>query len=288
MAALLMVACAWGVTFPLGKYIIERMPVYSYLTMRFLIASALLLPFARRDLRRAKAADVKVSILIGLMLFIAFAFQSQGLAHTTAAKSSFANGLYVILTPLLFSALFRAPLRKPAIIAGVLATLGTALLGGDFSGLHGWDLGVTLTVISTVFTALQIVALARYAVLIKATVLTFIQTSTVALGCLGLSLATETWTWDVGLFIWASIIFLAVFATVLAYFVQCRAQRQIDHTATAVIMSMECVFGALLAWIFLDETIGPALLVGCALLFAAMIIAQLGAAAPGRGETDRR
>lgn len=273
--ALLSVAFIWGFTFPLGKYVVERMPLFTYLAIRFFIASALLLPFVFKRLQKTSGREIIISSVIGLMLFAAFAFQTMGLKYTTAAKASFANGLYVVLTPILYFLIFRTPLRKTAIGAAVLATAGVAMLGGDLSGLTDWDFGVTLVIISTLFTALQIVGVGRYAVSFDTTTLTFLQTVAVAVGCLIAALLYESWNWQVDASVWAAIISMAVLATVVAYFVQCRVQREIDHTVTAVIMSLESVFGALLSWIFLDESFSLTMIIGCALLFAAMLIAQI-------------
>ena len=95
--ALLSVAFIWGFTFPLGKYVVERMPLFTYLAIRFFIASALLLPFVFKRLQKTSGREIIISSVIGLMLFAAFAFQTMGLKYTTAAKASFANGLYVVL-----------------------------------------------------------------------------------------------------------------------------------------------------------------------------------------------
>ena len=273
--ALLSVAFIWGITFPLGKYVIATVPVFSYLGVRFLIASAILFPLSRRGLKQATRYDLTVSLLIGLALFGAFAFQTMGLFYTTAGKASFANGLYAVLTPFLYFILFKTPLKKTAIVASVMACVGVAMLGGDISGLTEWDFGVTLVIISTVFTALQIVGVGRYADLVDPMLLTFLQTITVSVACLLIGFFFETWPEEISGQVWLAIIFMAVFATVVAYFVQCRVQQKISHTVTAVIISMESVFGALLSWIFLDEKFTLIMITGCCLLFAAMLIAQM-------------
>lgn len=272
--ALLMAAFVWGITFPLGKYIVDRIPVFTYLAIRFFIASAMLLPLSRDGLRKSTRHELTVSLIIGVSLFVAFAFQTLGLKYTTAGKTAFANGLYVILVPFLYAAFFKAPLKKSAIVAGIFACVGVTMLGGDFSGLKDWDFGVTLVVISTLFTALQIVGIGRYAALINPMALTFIQVFSVAVCCAIVAFFTEIWPDNLNGALWLSIIFLALFATVFAYFIQCRVQKEISHTASAVIISMESVFGALLSWIFLKENFTVLMTVGCILLFVAMLIAQ--------------
>lgn len=277
--ALILIALIWGTTFPLGKYIIGFVPVFTYLWIRFLLAALILLPLSMKSLKKTSKKNVIVALIIGIMLFLAFAFQTVGLQYTTAAKVSFATGLYVVLVPFIYFFLFRTPLRLPAIIGSILACIGLALLGGDLSGLTEWDYGVTLVVICAVFTALQIVGVARYANDIDPLVLAFFQTLVVGLCCLGTALFTETIPETFGFWIWFFIIFLAVFATVIAYFVQCWAQKQINHTAAAIIISLESVFGAVLSWIYLDEPFSGMMVIGCVFLFSAMIITQMEPAA---------
>jgi len=282
--ALLLVAFVWGTTFPLSKYVVERMPIFSYMAVRFFIASALLFPFASRRLAAATIQDFKISALIGLALCGAFVFSTLGIAYTTASKTAVVNGLYAVLTPFFYFFLYRAPVKRSAVGASFLAFAGVGLLGADFSGGFDWDFGVTLVLISTVFTALQIVGVGRFAVLIDPLVLTFSQMAVSGVCCLLIAVFTETWPDEsIGLTVWAAIIFMAAFASVLGYFIQCRVQQYVNHTVSAVIISMESVFGALLSWIFLDETLTALMVIGCLLLVGAMLIAQLDPA----GDPDR-
>ena len=281
--ALLLVAFVWGTTFPLSKYVVERMPVFSYMAVRFFIASTLLYPIARRRLAASTIQDFKISALIGLALFGAFAFSTLGIAYTTASKTAMVNGLYAVLTPFFYFFLYRAPVKRSAVAASFLAFAGVALLGADFSAGFDWDFGVTLVLISTVFTALQIVGVGRFAVLIDPLVLTFYQMAVSGVFCLLIAVFTETWPASVSPGVWAAIVFMALVATVLGYFIQCRVQRYINHTVSAVIISMESVFGAMLSWMFLDEKMTALMIIGCLLLVGAMLIAQIDPA----GDPDR-
>ena len=274
--ALIIVSMIWGVTFPLGKYVIMQVPIFTYLAVRFFIAAALMAPFCRKQIRDAGTHDWVVALVIGLMLFGAFAFQTVGLHYTTAAKTSFATGLYVVFVPFLYFAIYRTPLRMAAIVAGVVGAVGLALLGGDFSGVVDWDFGVSLVLISAVFTSLQIVGVGRYARQIDPTFLTIVQIAVVSGSCAVVAYFFESWpATPIDFWGWFSIVFLAVFATVVAYFVQCRVQQHIGHTATAVILSLECVFGALLSFIFMGDPFTMQMIIGGVLLVAAMIVAQL-------------
>ena len=272
---LLLIACIWGVTFPMGKYVIQKIPVFTYLGVRFALASLILFPLSFRSLKSMDAKSWRISLVIGFFLFLAFAFQTVGLNYTTASKVSFVTGLYVVLVPVLYYLIFGTPVKLAVIIGSILACIGLALLGGDFSGLTSWDLGVSLVVAAAVFTALQIVWIARYGWFIDSLALTFVQIFIVAICCLFVALTVETMPEKVGWDIVGCILFLSVFATVIAYFVQCRVQQQIGHTITAVIMSMEAVTGAALSWMWLGEKLSFMAVIGCLFMFAAMIITQM-------------
>ncbi len=273
--ALLTASFIWGITFPMGKYVIAHLPVFTYLAIRFCIAALLMYPSCRVSIAAAGRHEWGVALVIGFMLFGAFAFQTVGLDFTTAAKTSFATGLYVVFTPFLYFLIYRTPLRGTSIAAGVLGVVGITLLGGDFSGLLDWDFGVTLVLVSAIFTSLQIVGVGRYARAIDPGFLTIVQIGMVSAGSAVLAVSYESWPAEMpGWGVWGSVLFLAMFATVFAYFVQCRVQQHISHTATAVILSMECVFGALLSFIFMGDPFTLAMIIGGVLLVLAMIVAQ--------------
>ena len=69
--------------------------------------------------------------------------------------------------------------------------------------------------------------------------------------------------------------FTGVFATVLAFTIQLRAQRFTSATHTALIFSTEPVFGAIFAYLLVGEVLAPAAIFGCGLILAGMLVAQL-------------
>jgi drug/metabolite transporter (DMT)-like permease len=77
--------------------------------------------------------------------------------------------------------------------------------------------------------------------------------------------------------------FTGIFATVVAFTIQLRAQRFTSATHTALIFSTEPVFGALFAYLLAGEVLAPAAIVGCGLILAGMLVAQLADVSPIRG-----
>ena len=266
----------------------EAYPVFAFLTTRFLFALLGLLPVLvwRRSyllpgpheatLRRQLAAGV----IIGVFLFGGYSFQTVGLLYTTPAKAGFITGLSVVIVPLLGVILLRER-PGPAIVVGVLlATLGLGLLsftGNDLSpGMNPGDLLILACAISF---AAHIFATGRFAPRMNALVLTFAQIVTVAvLAGLASWLFEAPTAWPpTGQPLFAAL-FTGLLATALAFGVQTAAQRFTTSTHTALIFATEPVFAALASFWLIDETLGLTQLLGCALILAGMLVAELGPA----------
>lgn len=277
VVGLLFVSFVWGSTFPGGKYILGALPVFTYMTARFVMAAAILLPLSWKELKAARRRDYVISGLLGLVLFTTLSLQTVALLYTTASKSSFALGIYVVLVPLLSFILYKKPLSLKIIGACLLAMAGLGLISTGEGLEGGVDLGVIITLIGAFFLALQIVGIGRYAKEVSPMTMAFCQTLVVALLCLPISLFLENNPplASVDLSVWLCCFFLAAFATAISYIIQCSAQRHLDQALVAIIVSMSCVFGAFQSWLFLGEAFTWSMFAGGGLLFLAMIVAQL-------------
>ena len=122
-----MVAISWGVTFPLIKYILDHVPPFFYLSVRYVLAALVLLPFAIVSMRRLSASLWLKSLLVGVFLGGGYIFQTLGLKTAEATVSAFLTGVSVVLVPILGSFLGRKPNGREWFGVG-LATGGLALL----------------------------------------------------------------------------------------------------------------------------------------------------------------
>src|ERR1044072_1448473 len=140
VVALIAVTAVWGVTFVQVKDAGALSPLFAFLAARFAIATltrAVPGPGRVRALGRAGAA---AGALLGLLLAAGYVLQTAGLERTTVSSTGFITGMYVVLTPLLALALFRALIRLRARGGVVLATAGLALLSGIHAGSVTGDL----------------------------------------------------------------------------------------------------------------------------------------------------
>jgi drug/metabolite transporter (DMT)-like permease len=276
-AALLFVTAIWGATFVMVQGAVSSYPVFSFLALRFALATLVLMPFFLRldrpsVLERARDAWLP-GILVGLALFAGYAFQTFGLRYTTPAKAGFITGLSVVMVPM-GQALFlrRAPGRGP-VMGVALATVGLALLSLDAD--LSVSLGDGLVFCCAIAFAAHILLVGRFAPTWPPVRLAFVQIATVAVlsGSIAL-LLDRPLAWPGGN-VWFAAAFTGLLATSLAFFLQSRAQQATSPTHTALIFAAEPVFAGIFSFLLIGEVLGPREIAGCALIVAGMLAAEL-------------
>ena len=276
LLALLAVTAVWGSTFVVVKDAVGQMPVTDFLTWRFALASLAMVVLRPSAVRRLSPAGRRVGVLLGVALGAGYLLQTLGLQSTPAAVSGFLTGLFVVFTPLGAAALLRTRPPPAAWLAVGVAAVGLALLS-----LRGLSVGTgeLLTVGCAVAFALHIIGLGRWAGEHEAYALAVPQLVTTAVLCAlvavpgGLALPP-----DAG--VWAALALTSVAATALAFVVQTWAQQHLSPTRTAVVMTMEPVFGLGFAVLLAGEVLGLRTLTGGALVLVAMLLTEVG---PRRG-----
>ena len=83
-AVLVLVTFFWGCTFPIVKEAITNIPIFAFLALRFGLAAILMAPFIKRSQMTPKT--IKKGLVLGVLLFLAFAFQTLGLANTSGVR----------------------------------------------------------------------------------------------------------------------------------------------------------------------------------------------------------
>ncbi len=274
--SLLAVAAVWGLTFTAVQRALDSATPFAFLTARFLIAAAALaLVFPRRAFRLTRRT-VAAGVLIGVWLTAGYGLQTVGLLFTTASKSAFITGLSVVLTPLLSVAVSRRRPRSTSVGAVLLAGGGLyALTSPDAGGLNRGDV---LTLGCALAFALHIVTTERVARHHDPVPLALAQIVTTALICSALGAFLEKPRLVLTAWTVAALAVTGVLATALAFAVQMWAQRRTSATHVAVIFAAEPLFAALFAWLIQGQVLGLRGALGGALIVAAIVIAQAGAA----------
>jgi drug/metabolite transporter (DMT)-like permease len=269
---LLLTTLIWGGTFVVVKGALLDASPFSFLAIRFIIATLIILPFVLPQLGNVSSREWLAGFLLGVMLFIGFSTQTVGLLFTTASKSGFITGLLVVFTPFLQLIIEKRIPRPGNVLGVVLVLIGLFLLtspqGSEF------NIGDALTLVCAFFFALYIVYLDIYSKLYSVIVLTFIQIAAVALLSLsGAFLFEEVKLQFTGNLVFA-LAYTAILATLLTTYLQTRYQRETTPTRAAIIFSLEPVFSAILAYFVLSEVIGKIGVVGGAIIVLGLITSE--------------
>lgn len=275
-AALILVTAVWGLTFVQVKDAVELYPLFAFLAVRFAIASAALAPPAARRLGTLGREGLVVGVFLGGLLAAAFALQTAGLQRTTVTSTGFLTGLYVLLTPLLAVALFRARVGRQLWLAVGIAVAGLGLLGGAPSGSVE---GNVLVLVSTAAMALQIVVLERYATRFDAFALTLVEMLTMCVAFTAVAVALGDLSLPRGSTVWGALLVTGLFASAFAFLVQVWAQRAVSATRIAIVFSLETVFAGVFGYTLDGDRLAAVGLIGCVLIFAGIVLAEPAAAA---------
>jgi drug/metabolite transporter (DMT)-like permease len=267
----------WGSTFVIVKGALLDASPFPFLAVRFTVAGLLMwLVMGRGRLDRQALLP---SLVLGILLFAGYAFQTWGLTSTTPSKSAFITGVSVILVPLI--SLFHGYRLRAANLSGA----GLGLLGLYFlvlpSGLDAVNRGDLLTLFGAISFAVHIVLVGAYTRRFsfqhlapgQILVVGIVATLAVPIG--------PAWVvhWS-GRLIFALAV-TAIFATGFAFGIQVWAQQYTPPAHTALIFALEPVFAALTSRLATGEHLGGKVLVGSALILAGMIISEMwGGAAP--------
>lgn len=282
--SLLLVTAIWGTTFVIVKEAVAVVPPLTFIALRFTLATVAMAALFGRRLRGFGWREYAAGALIGVFLFAGFVLQTLGLQLTSASTAGFITGLSVVLVPFVgYFALGQRP-GTGALVGVAAATVGLALLSlGDDLSLGPGD---ALVLGCAVAFALHIVAVGRFAPRIDALALTLVQLAVVCALSWPSALALERPTVPMTLEFWLVLVFVGVVATGLVFAIQNAAQRFTSPTHTALIFTMEPVFAALFARLWLAEELGPRAAVGAVLILGGMLAADL---LPDRkGSTDGR
>jgi drug/metabolite transporter (DMT)-like permease len=275
LLVLIAVTAVWGVTFVQVKDAVALYPLFAFLALRFAIATLTLAPLGARRLRSLGRAGWLAGAFAGALLGAGYALQTAGLERTSVSSTGFITGMYVVLTPLLALALFRARVGMSAWIGVGLATVGLALL----AGIHGGSaVGDLLVLAGSAVYSLQIVLMERYAPRYDAIAFTLVEMLTSFAGLLAIALALGQLHVPHGWTVWGALLVTGVFASALAFLAQTWAQRRATATQTALAFSLEPVWAAFFGFTLAGDRLGPVGWLGCAVIMAGIVVAEPAAA----------
>jgi drug/metabolite transporter (DMT)-like permease len=270
---LLSVTLIWGSTFALSKYLLDTISPLFYIGVRFSLALVIFTVLAyRRVIATTKDAFLKGGIL-GLLLFSGFAAQTIGLQYTGATKSAFITGMMVVFTPICQIIIERKAPKVGNIIGILIVTIGLYLLTSP-SGSE-FNLGDGLNLFCAVTFALYIVYLDVFSKGQDPVHLTIAQFVVCAVLGFAAAFLFEPVRFHPTTAAYGALLYLTIFATVIALFIQTRFQKDTTPTRSAVIFSIEPVLAAGIAYVVLGEVLGMPGIVGGALIVGGVLVSEL-------------
>lgn len=283
-AILLLAAVIWGLAFVAQRVGMRHLGPLTFNGVRFALGALVLLPWAIRGvpggaaggapLTAAQRRDLlKGGALAGLFVFGGATLQQVGLVTTTAGKAGFITSLYVVLVPIL--GLWTGQRAGRWLWLGaVLAGLGLTLLSADES-LGRIAVGDGLVLVGAFFWAGHVLLLGKISPRHSSLRLATVQFSVCALLSLAAAAVFETAAAQDLLAAAVPILYAGLLSVAVAYTLQVVGQKHAHPTHAAIILSFESVFAALGGWLVLGETLQTRELIGCLVMLAGVVVAQV-------------
>lgn len=275
---LMLTALIWGFAFVAQKVGTADVGPLTFSASRYFLGGLAVLPcfyfFGEKNLSTSKRRTSLLSgSFCGALLFVASYFQQYGIQYTTVGKAGFITTLYIIIIPLI-GLLFKQKVSVKIWLSVLLAMTGMYLLclsGGNFT-LQAGDFYIFLCAIGF---ACQIMLIDFY--LPKVEPILFAVTQFFVAGLIALILMPFFEPFDFSGIIAAksAILYAGIISAGIGYTLQILAQKHVKAVVASMIMSLEAVFSLLAGYLVLGDQLSQRELLGCLLVFSAIILAQL-------------
>jgi drug/metabolite transporter (DMT)-like permease len=277
-------ALIWGASFTLVIWALESFSTSQILFWRFLIGYLLgefiLFAFNRKEFK-ASHSDFKIARYTGIALGLSLLFQIYGLKFTTATNSGFITATYVVMIPFVSFVVSKQKIKWLDVGFAVLALFGISLLLNleSLSNVAP-NKGDLLTILSAVCAAIQIIYIGIFAKtcispfrynnfqnlwgLIITVPFLIYEMSTTSSGFI-----PEQISWKSAI----SLITLALAVTMLAFYLQIKAQKNLPITISSMLCLLEAPFSFLFAALLIGEHINFIQGVGAAIIMTSAALA---------------
>lgn len=282
-ALLLLATVIWGAAFVAQREGMDHIGPFTFQAVRCLLAVLGLIPVIaifdlfKKDgknffMRWADKKLWKAGLLCGIPLFLACNLQQLGLVDVDAGKSGFLTAMYIVIVPI-FGIFLK---RKPSVlvpISVVLAVVGLYFL--SCMGVTGIGVGDLLLLGCAVMFAVQIIFVDLFAQSVDALRLNAIQALVCAVLSALVMVFTEQPTWKAIVDCAVPLGYAGLLSMGMGYALQIIGQKHVETTAASLIMSLESVFAVLFGALLLQETMNGWEILGCVLVFTAVILSQI-------------
>lgn len=284
---LLLTAFIWGIAFVAQSVGMKYIGPFTFNSVRFFIGGVILIPVIiflnNRNKKEIISQSIQTSeekkkytvwggILCGILICSASTFQQMGICRTSVGKAGFITALYIIIVPLLGIFLHKG-ITILLGISTIIAMLGFYLL--CISGQIEINSGDILVLICAFIFSLHILVIDYFSPKGNGVAISCIQFFVSALISGVFMFIFEKPVISQILSAYVPILYAGVLSCGVAYTLQIIGQQKMEPTVASLILSLESVFSALAGWFILKQGLSMKELIGCMLVFIAVILAQL-------------
>ncbi len=286
--ALVVATLIWGATFTIIKGALHDVSPLVFISLRFTFAAIILLPFLFREIKNITKPVLFGGILLGLFYFLGFSTQTIGLSYTSATKSGFITGSFVIFTPIL-QVIFEKKLPSMGTLFGIvlaivglifLSSKGTSLLSVFSEMGESFNLGDFFTLLCAFFFSLYVVYLDIVSKKYDYKPLVFLQIAVTGIcGILFTGILSFSGLENPRIEFTANLLFAvcytAILATIVTTIIMTKYQKLIVPARAGIIYAFEPIFSAIVAFFVLREKISNFGFIGGALIFSGLLVSEL-------------
>jgi len=270
---LLLVAASWGSTYLVAKELITPRSVVALLALRMLLAAAIMATIVVARRNRVTASELRVGVILGILLTAVFAFETFGIAHTSATNAGLIISLTIVFTPILESVVAGRRLPGRFFLAAIIAVIGVALLAGN-GALRPPTLGDLLVLVAAIVRAVHVTSMHKLSAdrPMDSLHLTTVQLAT----CAALFSATSLFYGDSIPHFLSRLdpgrgilfLYLVLACTVFAFLVQTWAVRRTSPSRVSLLLGTEPIWAAIIGITIAHDGVALAGYCGIALILA--------------------
>ena len=270
---IVLVALFWGSTYFLTKMAVAELEPFNLTALRFGTAFIITALFFFKRIRKADRTVIKYSIILGVLAVIAVLSMTFGVQYTTASNAGFLISLSVVMIPLISVVVLKKKIKAKLLLSVVLATIGIVCL--TLNEQLTINKGDILCILCATSFAVQVLIMERIPKTADSVAIGTLQLGITAVVNFILSFFLENFTVPRDLKVWGVIVILGVFCTAFCYIIQIYALKNTSAIQAGIILSLEPVFSAIFAYIFLGELLSKQGYIGAILLFISVILAGI-------------
>ena len=284
LGILFLTAFIWGTAFVAQSVGMDHIGPFTFNYARSFVGGIALIPvvlvfnrFKTPERRQEERANRKTLLIggvcCGAALGVASTLQQVGIQYTTVGKAGFVTALYIVIVPIL-GLFFHKKVSPKLWVSVVIAIVGLYLL--CMSGSLTLQLGDFLVLLCAFCFSVHIMVIDHFSPKVDGVQMSCIQFFVAGiLSGVGMLVAEGAPDPHAVLISWMPILYAGVLSSGVAYTLQIIGQKGVNPTIASLVLSLESVISVLAGWVILGQSMSGREILGCVLMFAAIILAQL-------------